>query len=137
MISVGLKMVNWHKIVWERFYGPVPEGYELDHRDNDRANSRVQNLALLTRVDNLRKRGASRVNDTGYLGVTRPLSTSKFLAQISHQRRVIYLGMHKTALGAFEAYVRAKAELHGLPALSPIEAQVRQELPAVAAELWA
>jgi hypothetical protein len=38
-----------HRVVWERHYGPVPEGYELHHIDHDRANWSVGNLMPVDR----------------------------------------------------------------------------------------
>lgn len=37
----------------------IPEGYEVDHVDNDNSNDRIGNLQLLTKVDNFAKRNAN------------------------------------------------------------------------------
>lgn len=44
-----------HKFVWLAFGGVRPEGYELDHIDNDRANNAICNLQLLTKSQNNQK----------------------------------------------------------------------------------
>ena len=46
-----------HVAVWLWFKGDIPDGLDLDHIDNDKFNNDIDNLQLLTRKENLRKRG--------------------------------------------------------------------------------
>ena len=41
-----------HRLVWESFNGPIPEGYEINHKDEDKSNNALENLELLTHSDN-------------------------------------------------------------------------------------
>lgn len=43
------------RVIWQAFVGYVPEGYEIDHIDNDRTNNRLSNLQLLTKSQNNQK----------------------------------------------------------------------------------
>lgn len=43
-----------HRIVMTAFVGPIPEGYETNHKDGNRANNRLDNLEYLTHGDNIR-----------------------------------------------------------------------------------
>jgi len=43
-----------HVIVWEARYGPVPEGFELHHRDKDKLHNVIENLECLTALDHKR-----------------------------------------------------------------------------------
>lgn len=45
-----------HRIVAIAFLGPVPQGSEVDHIDNDHRNNKLSNLQYLTRSQNMRKR---------------------------------------------------------------------------------
>lgn len=45
-----------HQIVWEAFNGEIPEGYEVDHVDDNPSNNRLDNLQLLSHSDNLKKK---------------------------------------------------------------------------------
>lgn len=45
-----------HRIVFSSFVSDIPEGLEVDHINNNRADNALSNLRLLTRADNLRKR---------------------------------------------------------------------------------
>lgn len=42
-----------HRLVWETFVGKIPEGYELDHRDGDKTNNRLENLKCVTHEENV------------------------------------------------------------------------------------
>ena len=36
-----------HRAVWEKTYGPVPEGYHIHHINHDRDDNRLENLSCL------------------------------------------------------------------------------------------
>ena len=41
-----------HRVMWEVFYGKIPNGYEIDHIDTVRTNNNLENLRLVTRKEN-------------------------------------------------------------------------------------
>lgn len=41
-----------HRLVWEVFNGPIPEGYEINHIDEDKSNNALSNLELVTHKQN-------------------------------------------------------------------------------------
>lgn len=41
-----------HRLAWIAFAGPIPEGFHVDHIDNDPANNRIGNLQALTPKEN-------------------------------------------------------------------------------------
>lgn len=41
-----------HRLVAETFLGPIPEGKEVDHINEDKLDNRIVNLRYLTRFDN-------------------------------------------------------------------------------------
>src|SRR4051812_34455371 len=43
-----------HPLVWSAFMGEVPQGMEINHKDGDKSNSRLDNLELMTRKQNVR-----------------------------------------------------------------------------------
>lgn len=45
-----------HRIVAHVFLGPCPEGYEVDHIDNNKLNFHPSNLQYVTRSENMLKR---------------------------------------------------------------------------------
>lgn len=44
-----------HRIIWETFKGPIPEGYEVNHIDHDKSNNSLINLELVSHSENLHK----------------------------------------------------------------------------------
>ncbi len=52
-VGVSGRRVQAHVIVWELHNGPVPDGYELDHKDRNRGNNRIENLRLVTHAQNM------------------------------------------------------------------------------------
>lgn len=43
-----------HRLVWEAFNGPIPEGLEINHKNRNRSDNRLENLELLTHLENMR-----------------------------------------------------------------------------------
>lgn len=43
-----------HRLVWEAFNGPIPDGYEIDHRDANKQNNILDNLRCVTHIENMR-----------------------------------------------------------------------------------
>lgn len=39
--------VYLHKLLWERAHGPVPEGFQLHFKDNDKEHCAIENLELI------------------------------------------------------------------------------------------
>jgi len=59
------KLFYIHRLVWEAFNGKIPDGYEIDHIDNNPHNNNLDNLQLLSRRDNILK--TYEGEDTFYL----------------------------------------------------------------------
>jgi hypothetical protein len=41
-----------HRMVVDAFLGPIPEGMQVNHKDGDKANCRVENLEIVTNGEN-------------------------------------------------------------------------------------
>ncbi len=44
-----------HRLVWQTFVGEIPVGYEVNHKDHNKANNKLTNLELVTHSVNLKK----------------------------------------------------------------------------------
>jgi len=53
-VSLG-KWVSLHRYVWEQANGPIPTGLCLVFKDRDPMNCALENLELITRVENMRR----------------------------------------------------------------------------------
>jgi hypothetical protein len=52
-----------HRLVWEHCKGLIPDGLEIDHKDDNRTNNKIENLQLLTHQENLLKAAKNRNYD--------------------------------------------------------------------------
>jgi len=41
------------RIIWEMFNGEIPKGFEIDHKDLNSLNNRIENLRLATRQEQM------------------------------------------------------------------------------------
>lgn len=57
-----------HRLVYEYFIGDIPDGYVIDHKDNDILNNSYENLQLITQNENVKKeRFGKALNRSRYL----------------------------------------------------------------------
>jgi hypothetical protein len=63
------KLYMVHRIIYELFYGPIPEGLVVDHIDGDASNNHITNLRAVTPSINCRNARRSKHNNTGVKGV--------------------------------------------------------------------
>lgn len=43
-----------HRVVYEAFNGPIPAGLEINHKNGDKHDNRLENLEAITRMENTR-----------------------------------------------------------------------------------
>ena len=102
--------VRAHAVVWAMHYGHWPATI-IDHINGDPADNRIENLRAATASQNSQNMKRHKDGTTGFKGVIR--SGSKWVAQITHQRKHFYLGTFGTPQEAAAAYDRAAIEMHG------------------------
>lgn len=51
-----------HVAVWQEAHGPVPRGYLVHHRNEDRADNRLRNLRLMTRAQHTQLHHAGKIS---------------------------------------------------------------------------
>ena len=53
--AVSIKGINYHvhRLQWEKYYGAIPDGYIVHHKDGDKCNWDIENLELLSRSNHL------------------------------------------------------------------------------------
>lgn len=60
-----------HRLLYAWFKGPIPEGYDVDHIDGNSLNNSLSNLDLITRTDNILKRGGAKNQYVGGGGLVK------------------------------------------------------------------
>ena len=106
--EVGIKKV--HRIIWEMFNGPIPDGMEIDHINRIRDDNRIENLRLVNK--SLNAFNADRRKSNRYTGVHFNKLVNKFQVRISFEKKRYHVGYFITEEEAVEAYNNKKKELH-------------------------
>ena len=98
-----------HRIAMLLAYGFYGDELEVDHINHVRDDNRLVNLRFATRTDNGRNLSISSRNATGVTGVYYHKRSRKYMARITVDRVIIYLGIFSTLDEAAE--VRKAAEI--------------------------
>jgi HNH endonuclease len=109
-IKIKKKFYYAHRLAWLYVYGKFPE-QEIDHKDRDPANNRIDNLRLATHPQNASNAPKRRTNACGLKGVI--AHQGRWMARIGHKGKNIYLGVFDTAEEAHAIYVIAAKKYHG------------------------
>ena len=59
------KIRTVHQLMAESFFGPRPEGFEIDHKDGVKTNNLLPNLEYVSKRENLRRRDALGLGHRG------------------------------------------------------------------------
>lgn len=94
-----------HRIIWLMVYGEIRQDLEIDHKDSDPSNNRLDNLRLVTSQGNQWNRRTAK-------GYHWHKSDKKWRAQIKLDMNIIQLGQFATEHEARNAYLEAKAKYH-------------------------
>ncbi len=115
--NYATRMDGKKKVYLHRFILDAPRGLEVDHKNHNGLDNRRENLRLCTHPDNLRNRGATQSNTSGYKGVTfikRHWQLQKpWSAHIMVNGKNLYLGYFATREDAAQAYDHAVKVYHG------------------------
>ncbi|HJA89550.1 MAG TPA: HNH endonuclease [Candidatus Jeotgalibaca merdavium] len=55
--KIGVSRLRLHVYVWEKHNGDIPKGYEIHHKDENKNNNEIENLACLSKKEHLRWHG--------------------------------------------------------------------------------
>jgi hypothetical protein len=101
-----------HRLAWKMHHGRDPED-QIDHINGIKNDNRIKNLRECSRAQNQCNRGKNKNNSSGYKGVSLCRRSGKYVAHLTVIGVKKYLGHHKTASEAHEAYKKAAKEYHG------------------------
>ena len=101
------KLYLVHRFVWFLTYGEFAK--EIDHKDRDRLNNRIDNLRECTRSQNQSNRVYK--NASGFRGVH--ANKNKWAARISYNGKWLHIGTFATKEAAAAAYNAKAKELVG------------------------
>jgi hypothetical protein len=115
IIHVGGKKIFAHLIVWALHNGQWAD-VDVDHKDGDGLNNRIDNLRLATRSQNCMNRKVRSDNASGLKGARKRKNrdgTDVWVSVIWIDGKEKYLGRFPSALAAHEAYMEAANQNFG------------------------
>ena len=56
----GIGASSLHRARWEFYRGPIPDGFDVHHKDRDRTNNKLSNLELVERIEHNRQHMLAR-----------------------------------------------------------------------------
>lgn len=110
-VRVGGRLVCAHRLIWAIVHGYDPKE-QVDHRDGNPENNRLDNLREATNRQNSMNRDIRANNTSGHKGVSWHRTNQKWQAYIG-ANGMVYLGYYATKEEAAAAYQAAALELHG------------------------
>lgn len=112
-IALFRKAVLAHRFAWESIHGDIPEGMQIDHINHVRNDNRVENLRLVTHIENGRNTKRSTRNTSGCVGVYWNKSRCKWWSFIGNVKKGDRksLGYYSEWFDAVCARKRAEFEL--------------------------
>ena len=114
-VQYGNKQYMEHRIIWEVYYGPIPEDLEIDHINRIRDDNRLENLRLVSKEQQQINRIVK--DKTGKRGVYFNKISGKYYSQIKVKKVRFNLGYFNTIEEAANAYNVAAIKYHGVYAI--------------------
>jgi len=105
--------INGNDVSLHRFIINAIKGQEVDHKEQDRLDCRIDNLRFCTHGQNIANDGSRKNNKLGVKGVDQIKKTGKYRATIRVNYKKIHLGNFDTLFEAAKAYNEASRKYFG------------------------
>jgi hypothetical protein len=97
-----------HRVAWAMYYGKWPQ--IIDHENGVKDDNRIVNLRSVTNSVNLKNAAMYGTNTSGHVGVYWNKDSCKWVSQIGHNSKLVYLGRFKNKSDAINARKAAEVE---------------------------
>jgi hypothetical protein len=104
-VSIKHTLFMSHRVAWLLHYGRWPAS-QVDHKDGNGLNNRIQNLSEVTNKQNAMNQKLNAKNSSGVTGVRWHKLAKKWTSRVVQDGREIYLGLFES----FEDAVRARKD---------------------------
>ena len=93
--------------------GMIPDGLLVDHINHNTLDNRRENLSLVSNSQNNTNRRKIRRLSSSFKGVYFHKASGKWIARITFNGKISYLGLHDNEMSAAIAYDNASKLKHG------------------------
>lgn len=101
-----------HRFSYEIAFGPIPAGAVIDHICHNPACVNPSHLRPVTpKKNNENRLGANKNSASGVRGVFWSKQKKRWLAQVTHNRKLIHAGFHMSIKDAESAVIAKRLEL--------------------------
>ena len=83
-----------HVFVWETFNGMIPDGFQIDHIDDNKENNKLDNLQLITPSENCKKAVKNRKNFNNYQNIRSVKGTNNETNEVKYYFSIHSAGQH-------------------------------------------
>ena len=104
-ITIRNKQYSIHRLMWETFNEPIPEGYYIDHIDGNKSNNSLSNLRLVTQSDNMKN--AMKNGHKGQISVLQYDKKGNFIQEFNSIQKAA------DAMGVTHAAIRSAIDRNG------------------------
>jgi HNH endonuclease/AP2 domain len=108
-IEIRGRKYGAHRLAWIYTYGAIPEGIEIDHKNLNHSDNRLENLRLATESQN--KINSPRPLVNGYRGIY--WHRNGWVARIKKDGKHFHLGKFDDPADGARAYDAKAREIHG------------------------
>jgi hypothetical protein len=105
------KIYRLHRVIWLWHYGEWPEN-EIDHINRIPLDNRIENLRVVTHLENSQNHSIHKDNTSGHTGIDWHKQRHKWQARIRINKKRISLGCYEHFEDACKAYDEAKRVYH-------------------------
>lgn len=110
---VNGKLYSAHHLVWWYHGNTIPNGYQIDHEDENKLNNSIGNLRLATSLQNSFNVGLTKCNNSGYKNVHWDAANSKWRVQVRHSGTKCSGGRHTKLEDAVAEATELRNKYHG------------------------
>lgn len=76
-ITIYGKRNYMHRVVWEQYYGDIPNGFIIHHRDGNKLNNSIENLELISNAEHSRLHAKQNMFGKNRIGNSPPNKVDK------------------------------------------------------------
>lgn len=118
--SLGYRLLSYrgsnilaHVVVWVMHNGPIPNGYQIDHINNNGLDNDIKNLRICTSSQNAFNKRMRTNNKSGFKGVMWNKSNSNWRVRLAANKKSIEIGSFDSLEDAVSASNIARQKHHG------------------------